>query len=145
MRRGAKAFAAFASCDTVAKETTPGMEHAATIDERETLSFARNGTEGDSLRDLIAVLTPVPKGLRKWSVMRAIRTRRERAGQDIPLKFEADIERAFRRHCAGDSIHGAAPSTAALFFRPKETAGEVWALNADAARAWLDADPFGED
>jgi hypothetical protein len=145
----AKAFAAFAANK---KDADTGMEQTATLNDREILGtnapnpkFVRTGADTASLRDLIAVLTPAPKGLRKWSVMRAIRARRESAGRDIPLKFEADIERAFRRFCAGDPIQGAAPAGAALFYRPKETAGEVWAVDAEKARSWLDAEPFGED
>ena len=98
-----------------------------------------------ALRDLIAVLAPQPKGLRKWSVMRAIRARRDNDGRDIPLKFENDVERAFRRFCAGDSIQGGVPRAAALFYRPKDTAGEVWAVDAEMAQAWLDAEPFDAD
>ena len=128
------------------------MEQSVTAVDRESPGtntpnpkFVRIGADTASLRDLIAVLTSAPKGLRKWSVMRAIRARREHAGRDIPLKFEADIERAFRRFCAGDPVQGAAPAAAALFYRPKETAGEVWAVDVEKAKAWLDTEPFGEN
>lgn len=77
---------------------------------------------GPSLVDeLAAVLAPHPGGLRRWSVMNAIRKARMAEGRDVPLKMEADIERAFRAAC-GDN-------PAARFRRPAETAGEVWALN----------------
>ena len=69
--------------------------------------------------------------------MRALRARREAAGHDIPQKFEDDVERVFRRFC-GD---GAGPD--AVFYRPQERAGEVWAVNAAAANAWLDAEGEG--
>ena len=72
------------------------------------------------LDELVAVLAPHPGGLRRWSVMNAIRKARQAAGRDVPLKMEADIERAFRAACTGP---------APRFRRPAETAGEVWALN----------------
>jgi hypothetical protein len=73
--------------------------------------------------ELAAVLAPHPGGLRRWSVMNAIRKARMADGRDVPLKMEADIERAFRAAC-GDHA-------SARFRRPAETAGEVWALNPD--------------
>ena len=57
--------------------------------------------------------------------MNAIRKARQAAGRDVPLKMEADIERAFRAACS------ASAGRAARFRRPSETAGEVWALNTD--------------
>ncbi len=92
------------------------------------------------LHDLIAVLEANPNGLRRWSVMRAMRTRRERAGHEITPKFEDEVERAFRRHCAGDSTRGAAGVGAELFHRPKEKAGEVWAVYPDRVRAWANGE-----
>ena len=76
--------------------------------------------------ELVAVLAPAPAGLRRWSVMNAIRRNRRAAGRDIPLKMEAEVERTFRRFCAAD---GARSSTNARFRRPADSAGEVWALN----------------
>jgi hypothetical protein len=84
-------------------------------------------TSDDVLLDeLVAVLAPAPAGLRRWSVMNAIRRNRRAAGRDIPLKMEAEVERTFRRFCAAD---GARACTVSRFSRPAETAGEVWALN----------------
>src|ERR1700709_1134943 len=77
------------------------------------------------VEELIAALAPHPKGLRRWSVMRAIRKGREAVSRDIPLKLEADVERTFRQYCSGDGASGTA-----LFCRPAEKAGEVWALAA---------------
>ena len=92
---------------------------------------------------LIQVLLPHPGGLRRWSVMRAIRSLHEKSALEVPLKFEDEIERVFRRHGGdGSGTVGSGPTSqldaAARFFcRPKDRAGEVWAVDADKARAWL--------
>ena len=78
------------------------------------------------VEELVAALAPHPGGLRRWSVMRAIRKNREAFAREIPLKLEADVERAFRRFCRDD---GMGASGTPLFFRPAEKAGEVWALD----------------
>lgn len=80
--------------------------------------------------ELVAVLAAHPGGLRRWSVMNAIRQRRRAAARDIPLKMEAEIERTFRQFCARDISDTLG---AALFCRPGEKAGEVWALAAPPA------------
>lgn len=82
-------------------------------------------TDPTLIDELVAVLAPHPAGLRRWSVMNAIRKARQASGRDVPLKMEADIERAFRSGCT--------PARTARFRRPSETAGEVWALNPDFA------------
>ncbi len=79
------------------------------------------------VEELVAALAPHPGGLRRWSVMRAIRKGREAAFREIPLKLEADVERTFRQFCSGDGVRA---SGTALFCRPAEKAGEVWALAA---------------
>ena len=92
------------------------------------------------ISDLIAVLGPHPRGLRRWSVMRAMRVRAEKAGRDVSPKFEDEVERVFRRFCEGDSVRANMTDTAEeLFFRPKETAGEVWAVHLARAKAWLES------
>lgn len=94
------------------------------------------------LAELIKVLTPNPGGLRRWSVMRAIRNDRDRAGRDIPQKFEDEVERVFRRFCADmtDSRTRACSADDALFFRPEGKAGEVWAVYPERSSAWLESD-----
>ena len=84
------------------------------------------------VEELVAALAPHPGGLRRWSVMRAIRKSREAVAREIPLKLEADVERAFRQFCRDDGMRA---SGTALFCRPAEKAGEVWALDASAASA----------
>ncbi|MEI9988396.1 MAG: hypothetical protein WDM86_00010 [Rhizomicrobium sp.] len=85
-------------------------------------------SERVTLDELVEVLSARPGGLRRWSVMRAIRASRTRRGRDIPQKFEDEVERAFRRHCADSAEMRSAPPGRVLFYRPKETAGEVWAV-----------------
>lgn len=87
--------------------------------------------------DLIKVLRPHRQGLRRWSVMRAIRARHEAVGQDIPQKLEDNVERVFRRFCA--ETDGVRDSDA-VFYRPQDRAGEVWAVYAERADAWLEAE-----
>ena len=82
------------------------------------------------VEELVAALAPHPKGLRRWTVMRAIRANREAVSREIPLKLEADVERAFRQFCQGEGTRAAGT---ALFFRPAEKAGEVWALSPPSA------------
>jgi hypothetical protein len=91
------------------------------------------------LHELIAALKPHPRGLRRWSVMRAIRVDRNRASRDIPLKFESDVESVFRKFSA-DAIDAHARICSvevAPFCRPHNTAGEVWALRPGKADALL--------
>ena len=84
--------------------------------------------EQATLNELVEVLSAHPRGLRRWSVMRAIRASRTRRGRNISQKFEDEVERTFRRNCSsGADTHPPAPG-GALFYRPKETAGEVWAI-----------------
>jgi hypothetical protein len=108
-------------------------------ERRRTLQdYERKSMGPSGLLDLIAVLRPHPQGLRRWSVMRAMRVRSERAGREVTPKFEDDIERIFRRHCAGDSVRAGVPQdTVELFFRPKDKAGEVWAVDLAKAKVWL--------
>jgi hypothetical protein len=84
------------------------------------------------VEELVAALAPHPAGLRRWSVMRAIRKNREAVSREIPLKLEADVERAFRQFCRNDGMRA---SGTALFCRPAEKAGEVWALDTSQASA----------
>jgi len=84
------------------------------------------------VEEIVAALAPYPRGLRRWSVMRAIRKNREAVAREIPLKMEADVERAFRQFCRDDATQ---TSGTVLFCRPAEKAGEVWALDARYAGA----------
>jgi hypothetical protein len=96
------------------------------------------------VEELIKALAPYPGGLRRWSVMRAIRSARERMSWDVSLKFEDEIERVFRRYCSnfGDGKPRACSAKDALFHRPVERAGEVWAVYPEKAAAWLGGNLF---
>jgi len=90
----------------------------------------RHATRPTIIDELVAALVPHPGGLRRWSVMRAIRKSREAGLREVPLKLESDVERAFRQFCRDDSMQA---SNATLFCRVPEKAGEVWALDANYA------------
>jgi hypothetical protein len=109
------------------------------VDRGAGLAAARSRTSYSHLRDLVEVLSEHPSGLRRWSVMRAMRSRREHAGLEVPQKFEDEVERAFRNKCVSDVPAGAPerPDPRALFYRPKERAGEVWAVYPERAEEWL--------
>jgi len=110
------------------------------LQEREAdCASERSRSDIPYLVDLIRVLHTQPAGLRRWSVMRAIRKNRETSNRPIPQKFEDEVERAFRKFCADadPARNGGRPQETALFFKPKEKAGEVWAILADNAEAWL--------
>jgi hypothetical protein len=100
------------------------------IDEKTVARGARDITRRPHYRallnDLIAVLEENPAGLRRWSVMRAMRERRRSAGCEITPKFEDEIERLFREHCVSEPPRDNEPRP---FFKPKEKAGEVWAVD----------------
>lgn len=89
------------------------------------------------LNELIAVLRPHPRGLRRWSVMKAMRDNRKRHSRDIPNKFEDDIERVFHYFCAGSPRMLNIAKEIAPFYRPVETAGEVWAMHPERTEVLL--------
>ena len=93
----------------------------------------RRNPEMAILKELVDVLQPHAQGLRKWSVMRAIRMQRNRVSQGIPQKLEEQVERTFRRFCAdaSEADNRACSAENAPFYRPKGKAGEVWALIPD--------------
>ena len=90
------------------------------------MAYDRHAPRLTIVEELVAALAPHPGGLRRWSVMRAIRQGREAVSRDIPLKLESDVERTFRQFCRDDGMRA---SGTVLFYRPAEKAGEVWALD----------------
>ena len=110
------------------------------VQERDThVAERKSRSDRPYVLDLINVLSAHPHGLRRWSVMRAIRTVRESTGRPVPQKFEDEVELAFRRSCAASEAFkaNAQEGEAALFFKPEGKAGEVWAVYTDRAEAWL--------
>lgn len=84
------------------------------------------------LSDLVKVLAQHPNGLRRWSVMRAIRAERTLTNREIPLRLEDTVERTFRSLCE-DFLIKSQNAQMALFYLRKETAGEVWAVHPERA------------
>jgi hypothetical protein len=99
-------------------------------------SMGAPGIEATILSELVELLVNHPGGLRRWSVMRAIRDNRSRASRPMSLKFEIEIERVFRGCCSNCGELNRDPESA-LFYRPADKAGEVWAVHLERARAWL--------
>lgn len=70
--------------------------------------------------------------------MRAMRKTWKGTEQEISLKFEDEVERNFRYFSAdGDCAKYPERGHDAIFFRPSDKAGEVWAVHLDRVRAWL--------
>jgi hypothetical protein len=124
---------------SVSSEASHMMRH----EKLDTAPARRNGgarqwrCDPSYLAELVEVLVRHPAGLRRWSVMRAMRT--ARADRDVPLKFEDEVERTFRQYCANcdtPKVPDPAPQDA-LFFKPADKAGEVWAVFPDRATEWL--------
>jgi hypothetical protein len=89
--------------------------------------------------ELARLLMANPAGLRRWTVMRAMRKAWANAARDVSQKFEDEVERNFRCFSEDDErakSQGLQPEDA-LFYRPRDKAGEVWAAHADRAHAWL--------
>jgi hypothetical protein len=91
--------------------------------------------------ELARLLLANPGGLRRWTVMRAMRNAWQRAEREIGQKFEDEVERNFR-HFSDDDDRNKSPrlqSEGILFFRPRDKAGEVWAAYPDRVHTWLAA------
>ena len=145
MARDHKTSASWATRSTISSFSALSPDRAP--DRESDLAARKLRSELPNVVDLIAVLREHPAGLRRWSVMRAMRAKRERSGASVPQKFEDEIERAFRRFCASaESIKSGSCSAATAFFhKPEGKAGEVWAVFADRADVWLQAERFTTD
>lgn len=89
---------------------------------------ARRPLDPATLLDLVNVLARHPDGLRRWSVMRAIRDERTRTHREIPQRLEDTVERIFRSRCE-DFLPKTPSAPTALFYLQKEKPGEVWAVH----------------
>jgi len=86
--------------------------------------------------ELVTLLAAHPGGLRRWSVMQAIRRNRGRTARPVSLRFESEIERVFRSLCGEGTERSVQNGSSFLFYRPEGKAGEVWALRQEQAAAW---------
>lgn len=98
--------------------------------------IGKRQTDPATLFDLVKVLSRHPKGLRRWSVMHAIRVERSHSKREIPQRIEDEVERIFRSRCENFAKSSEDGQTA-LFYLPKEKAGEVWAVYPERAVAVL--------
>ena len=130
------------SSDTEGPPLIQDYRPAPGFKRRRTGTAFRGSGDQPILSELVTVLKQHSRGLRRWSVMRAMRDNRMRQSRDIPQKFEDDIERVFRRFCADSPDPGGMGCAVekAPFYRPRETAGEVWALYPERAEALLAAE-----
>ncbi|GAA0573267.1 hypothetical protein GCM10008942_22460 [Rhizomicrobium electricum] len=71
--------------------------------------------------------------------MRAMRKVWGKNDREIGQKFEDEVERSFRHFSdeADRTKLQQAVSEDALFFRPRDKAGEVWAAHPDRVQNWL--------
>lgn len=90
--------------------------------------LTRDEVRRDCLRGLVDLLRGHPAGLRRWTVMRAMREQWQRAGHEIGLKFESEVECVFFGRCSGHPLRvKSGDPQIELFYRPPGRAGEVWA------------------
>jgi hypothetical protein len=96
--------------------------------------------------DLIGILKPFPRGLRRPFVMDRMIAIRKAKGLDIPDEFESTVQSAYNQHSVDSLVFKkrGAPASEGLFFSPTGKGSGKWAVNQDRARAWLIA-KIGED
>lgn len=94
------------------------------------------GADPIIVEELVTLLATHPGGLRRWSVMQAIRRSRNRTTRPVSLRFETEIERVFRTLSAEGTEPRERDESPFLFYRPEGKAGEVWAVRPERAQAW---------
>jgi hypothetical protein len=89
--------------------------------------------------DLIMILRGHPEGRSRARVIELLERERLDAGLPMPAKFGETVQNAYNRHADGYSEFNKSKKIGEkpLFFSPKGKHGGVWAVDEDAAAAWL--------
>lgn len=89
--------------------------------------------------DLIRVLHPHERGLRRTIVCDIVRNNRRRRGHAMPDRVEETIQSAFQRHCVHSQVFRKTktPSEEGIFHWPNGAGAGVWAVYRDKALSWL--------
>lgn len=93
------------------------------------------------VRDLIEVLMPHPRGLRRPLVLHSLEQKRKQASLPIPEKFEQSVQSAYNQHRVDSLVFTKrkAPESDGIFYSTQGKGSGYWAVYLDRATAWLEA------
>jgi hypothetical protein len=103
--------------------------------------------------DLIAVLNGYPNGRKRLRVMEVMEQERSDLGLPVPKRFEQTVQAVYQRHSADSDVFIAQrlPDEKPLFFSVGRKGSGTWAVDEQAAIAWLRVhipplfDPLADD
>ena len=106
----------------------------------ETIRLANLKKEHTYVEDLIRLLLPHRRGMRRQMVLHNLERHRGALGLDIPPKFVEAVQSAYNQNCADSSVFRRRnlPESYALFYTPGGKGSGVWAVNPERATAWLE-------